>query len=99
MKTYRVKVSDPAISDLEALYDYIAGQDSAAVAEGYVARINARLARLGRLPHIGTRIDPARAGLREVGFERRIVIQFLVDDDAETVSVLGVYYGGRRPRD
>lgn len=39
--------------------------------------------------------DDARPGLRITNYRGRTVIAFSVDDDALTVSVLGVYNGGR----
>ena len=48
---------------------------------------------LRTFPHRGTRRDDIRAGLRTLGYRRRVTIAFEVADD--TVNVPGVYYGGQ----
>ena len=39
--------------------------------------------------------DDIRPGLRISNYKRRAVIAFVVDDLTNTVSILGVYYGGK----
>lgn len=44
-------------------------------------------------PNRGTRRDEIRAGLRIIGFRHQATIAF--DVEGETVSIIGIYYGGR----
>ncbi|MDZ4366104.1 MAG: type II toxin-antitoxin system RelE/ParE family toxin [Afipia sp.] len=44
-------------------------------------------------PERGTRRDDLSPGLRIVGFERRVTIAFVVEEDE--VIVLNILYGGR----
>ncbi|WP_417564474.1 hypothetical protein [Microbacterium sp.] len=44
-------------------------------------------------PFLGQARDDLRPGLRTIGFRRRVVVAFAVDDDS--IQILGVYYGGR----
>lgn len=76
-----------------ALYRFLADRASPAVAERYTTAIVAHCRSLATMPHRGTRRDEIRAGLRTVGYGRRVTIAFDVAPDA--VNILGVYYGGR----
>ena len=44
-------------------------------------------------PHRGTKRDDLRAGLRLIGFERRVTIAFSVEGD--TVVIVRIFYAGR----
>jgi toxin ParE1/3/4 len=82
-----------AQKDLLDLYDYIADRSSPARALGYINRIEKACMSLKTLPERGTRRDDLRAGLRVIGFERRVSIAFRVSSDS--VAILRILYGGR----
>ena len=50
--------------------------------------------KLARLPHRGTTHDHVLPGLRHVTFGQ-VIVWFQVDDDAQTVRVLAVFFGGQ----
>lgn len=60
---------------------------------GYLDRVEAFLRSLSFGSERGTRRDDVRPGLRTVGFERRLTVAFVVDDDS--VTVLRVFGAGR----
>ncbi len=72
-----VILSPAAQADLASLYDYIAEQASSAVALRYLDRIYKYCASFDIGAERGTRRDDLRAGLRTVGFERRVMIAFM----------------------
>lgn len=74
---------------------YIVAQGSPAAAARYTDAIIAYCEGLSTFANRGTRRDDIRAGLRITNYRRRAVIAFSIDEDAGTVAVLGVYYGGR----
>jgi toxin ParE1/3/4 len=82
-----------AQDDLLDLYDYISDHSNSTRALGYITRIEKVCMSLQRLPNRGTLREDLRPGLRVIGFERRILIAFRVDDDS--VAVLRILYGGR----
>jgi plasmid stabilization system protein ParE len=90
---YRVVFAPEARSQLEALTEYISTASSPDIAFGFVSAIIAYCEGLERHPRRGTKRDDLRSGLRTVGFRRRVTIAFDVDD--ETVTILGVFYGGQ----
>ncbi|MGA9600133.1 MAG: type II toxin-antitoxin system RelE/ParE family toxin [Methylocystis sp.] len=49
--------------------------------------------KLESFPEHGTRRDDLRPGLRTIGFRHRVTIAFAVE--AETVTIIGVFYGGQ----
>lgn len=90
---YRVRLRPEAADDLRAIYTYIRDQASPDVARRYVGRITAYLQGFDVFPERGTRRDDISPGLRIVGFERRVTIAFVVEQDE--VIVLNILYGGR----
>ncbi len=75
------------------LYFWIAGQSGYPDrAEGFVSAIVDYCDGLAGFPRVGLARDDLRPGLRTIGFRRRVVIAFAVNEDA--VEIHGVYYGG-----
>lgn len=60
---------------------------------GYLDRVEAFVRSLSFGSERGTRRDDVRPGLRTVGFERRLTVAFVVDDNS--VTVLRVFGAGR----
>lgn len=92
MRQRTVVFAPEAVDDLVILYDWIAGKAGVAVAIGYIDRNEAFCAKLDMTSMRGTARDDIRAGLRVVGFERRIAIAFAVSGD--NVQILRIFYGG-----
>ena len=92
-KRYEVVFRPLAETDLLQLYDYIADASGAAVAAGYIERIEAACSSLETFPERGTRRDDIRPGLRIIGFERRVTIVFQVLE--REVVIVRIFYGGR----
>lgn len=59
----------------------------------YVDAIESYCESLSALPCRGVQRDNIQLGLRVTHYRKRAVIAFVVD--AEQVSILGIYYGGR----
>lgn len=90
---YRVVFAPEAQEQLAALYRYIAAAASPEIAERYTSAIVNYCESLQTFPHRGTRRDDIRPALRITNYKKRAVIAF--DVDADTVSIIGVFYGGR----
>ena len=95
MKADSVVFAPEAEDNLVSIYDYIAEYGSPVVASRYTDAIVSYCESLATLPHRGTKRDDIRPGLRITNYKRRAVIAFEVDDTSRTVSILGVFYGGR----
>lgn len=93
--TYAVVLSPKASDQLMALDAYIAEAASPDIAGRYTDAILAYCQSLATFPLRGTRRDDIRPGLRVTHYRKRAVIAFSVDPAAETVSILGVFYGGQ----
>ena len=91
--THTVRFAPEVLKQLDALERYIAEAGASVAAARYVDAIVDQCAKLQNNPHRGARRDDIRTGLRTIGFRRRVTIAFEVVDD--TVTILGVYYGGR----
>lgn len=84
-----------ARADLAKLYDYIVEQSSSHDrAQGYVRRIQAACEKLKAFPEVGRLRDDLRPGVRILGFERRVVIVYMVLASGD-VEIGRVFYGGR----
>lgn len=84
--------SPEARDDLFALDDWIASEASPETAMAYIGRIEQFPAGFETAAERGTRRDDIRPGLRTIGFERRLTIAFLVENE---VTILRVLYAGR----
>ncbi len=93
--TYTVTLSAKAHGQLLALYAYIAEAASPAVAKRYTDGITGFCHSLSTFPARGTRRDDIRPGVRITNYRKRAVIAFTIDESAEEVTILGVFYGGQ----
>lgn len=93
MKRREVVLSPEVEDDLLQLYDWTADKAGAGIAVGYFERIEAFCDRLDFAAERGQSRDDIRPGLRIVGFERRVAIAFVVEDDV--VVILRVFPGGQ----
>ena len=90
---FLVVFSPEAGDDLTSLYDYIADHAGAAVALGYIERIEVQCRGLEAFPDRGGPRDDIRPGLRLIGFERRVTIAFHRQDNLVVID--RILYGGR----
>lgn len=93
MKSRAVIFSPEARNDILRMYDQIADRAGMSVALGYIERLETYCLRLDLASERGSRRDDIRAGLRIVGFERRVTIAFSVDENVATI--LRLFYGGQ----
>ncbi len=92
--TRRVVYSPRAKQQLTDLYFWIAEQSGFPDrAEDYVSAIFDFCDGLAEFPMIGLARDDLRSGLRTIGFRRRAVIVFAVQE--AMVEIHGVYFGGQ----
>jgi len=93
--SYAVSFSPEALRQIDALEDYIADSSGSTLsAERYISRLMNSCRSLGQSPYRGTAREDLGSGYRTTGFERRITILFAVI--GETVTIAGIYYGGRQ---
>jgi len=90
---HRVVFSPEALEQIAELYHYIAQAAAPAVAARYTEAIVSYCESLCTYPLRGTKRDDIRPGLRITHYKKRAVIAFSVDQ--ETVSIIGIFYGGR----
>ena len=92
--SYALVIHAEAAAELEAIYDYIADRAGPDVGWAYIDGVRQFLDALRDFPERGTiRESGAAAGLRVIGYRRRLGIAFKVGDDA--VVILGFSYAGR----
>ncbi len=90
---YRVVFSPQAEEQLARLYHYIANAATPQTALLYTENIVEYCEALELFPHRGNPRDDILPGLRVTNYRKRTAIAFMVE--AETVNVLGIYYGGQ----
>ncbi|MGN7291890.1 type II toxin-antitoxin system RelE/ParE family toxin [Rhizobium sp. SAFR-030] len=93
---HRLVFHDEAARELNDLYDYIAQRANPDIAWHYVQAIRLFLEELSDFPERGTVRTAPIAGLRIIGFRRRLGIAFIVRD--ENLIVLGIFHAGRNMR-
>lgn len=90
---YRIVFSPQAEAHLVEIHRYVSDRASPPTARRFTDAIVTHCQTLETFPHRGTTRDDIRPGLRTIGFRRRITPAFTVD--SATVTILGVFYGGR----
>jgi toxin ParE1/3/4 len=93
MKQREVVFTPEAEADLNNLFDFITARSDVQTALNYVSRIEEFCSGLDLASERGTLRDDIRTGLRIVGFERRSVIAFTVEEDR--VVILRFFSGGQ----
>lgn len=92
---YAVVFAPEAEDQLAELYRYIATQASPATAQRYTDALVSYCETFSTFPQRGVKSDDIRPGLRMTNYRGRTVIAFHVDETAQRVSILGVFYGGQ----
>lgn len=92
---YRVVFAPEAADQLEALFSYIGERSSPAVAQRYTDAIVATCEGLALFPLRGVARQDIRPGLRLTHYKGRTVIAYAVEEGTQTVSIIGVFYGGQ----
>ena len=95
MKSHGVRFTAAELDDLTGIFDFVADRAGAAIAEGFVLRLEAACLSLDIAPLRGTARDDLRPGLRTFGVERRATILFTVNEARREAVILGIFYGGR----
>ncbi|EQD26287.1 plasmid stabilization system protein [mine drainage metagenome] len=93
--SYVVVFSPEALEHLDAIERYIAESGSPVNAVRFVDTIVAFCESLTTFPQRGTQRDDLFPGLRITNFRGGAVITFVVNKVAETVAIVGVFYGGQ----
>jgi toxin ParE1/3/4 len=82
-----------AARQIDQLHGYITANASEERADEYVGRIIDYCEGLSLFPERGRARDDIFVGLRVIGFERRVMIAFVITED--TILIEGVFYGGQ----
>lgn len=94
--TAKVVFHPQAKADLLDIYRYIRDRSGPRIAKAYTDRIRDYCQGFETFPERGIRRPDLGANVRVVGFERRVSIAFLVEN--QDVVILGFYYAGRAVR-
>ena len=90
----RVVFTPRAELQVDELHRYIAERSGfEGRADGYIGRIVDYCLSFTTFPMRGTARDDILPGLRIVGFERRVMIAFVVEPDR--IVIEGIFYGGQ----
>ena len=93
MKLREVVYSPEFVEDIDKLFEIIAARSNDQTALKYISRIEEFCDSLDLASVRGTLRDDIRMGLRIVGFERRAVVAFTVEEDR--VVILRFFSGGQ----
>jgi toxin ParE1/3/4 len=93
--SYAVQFAPEVQDQLGIIEQHIVEAGLPATAARYVDAIIADCEGLATFPLRGRRRDDLMPGLRITHYRGHAVIAYLVDTDAEIVSIVGVFYGGQ----
>jgi toxin ParE1/3/4 len=89
----RVIFTPLAERQIDELHGYISATANEDRADRYIGRIVEACKALNDFPLRGSQRDDILAGLRIIGFERRVTIAFMIAGD--DVLIEGIFYGGQ----
>ncbi|MEO8683401.1 MAG: type II toxin-antitoxin system RelE/ParE family toxin [Devosia sp.] len=89
----RVDLSEKAVADLIAIYDFVAEQASDGIAARLIDDIEQRCMRLADAPQGGRSRDDLGPGLRTIAWRRRVTLFYTIQDDL--IEVRRVFYAGQ----
>ncbi|MGH7118255.1 MAG: type II toxin-antitoxin system RelE/ParE family toxin [Acetobacteraceae bacterium] len=93
--SYTVRFAPEVQDQLAAIERHIAEAGSPVAAVRYVDAIITYCEGLVTFPQRGRKRDDLVPGLRITNYRGSAVIAFVVDTEAELVSIVGVFYGGQ----
>ncbi|MEA5447142.1 type II toxin-antitoxin system RelE/ParE family toxin [Leptolyngbya sp. CCNP1308] len=67
-------LTQPAIQDIEAIADYIAGQTGLQQAERFLSKLDAKFARITQFPNLGRPRDKILLELRSLSMENYLIL-------------------------
>lgn len=85
------RITPRASQDIEAIADYLAAQSGMAMAETFLADVDAMLGRIAQFPQIGRKRDELYPGLRSLPYRQYLVFYRLLDDAVEVFRVVNGY--------
>lgn len=88
-----VRFAEPALRDLQAIFDFIVPLAGERIARDHVAKLYAYCLGFETFPERGVRREDLRPGLRIVGYRRQATIAFAIVDGV--VTILRVFHRGR----
>lgn len=93
--SYTVAFAPEALAQLDALEDYISKTESPVVAARFIDNIISYCDSLSVFPLRGKCRNDQLPALRITHYRHTTAIAFRVAAETETVSILGVFYGGQ----
>jgi plasmid stabilization system protein ParE len=95
MKRHSVVFALGMSEDLNELEDYIALESTEEIAALYIDTLIEECESLEFAPFRGTRRPELRPNMRIIGFKHAVSIVFRIEEQQNTVVILGVSYRGR----
>ncbi len=84
-------LTQPAIQDIEAIADYIAGQTGLQQAERFLSKLDAKFARLTQFPNLGRPRDEILPELRSLSMESCLILHTATESRVDTLRVISGY--------
>lgn len=104
--TFEIVRSRNSIKDLDLIFDHLVESyirlgetpaDAAELAANRIGTIRADMNAIARAPHQGTLLDHMAVGLRSIT-KNKAIFYFDVDDTAQIVSILAIFFSGQDHR-
>ncbi|NJK63628.1 MAG: type II toxin-antitoxin system RelE/ParE family toxin [Synechococcaceae cyanobacterium SM2_3_1] len=96
MKSYDVSLTPDAVQDLMDIYLWIAEKSGLPeVALSYIESLRRQCQTLETAPYRGRLREDIRPDLRIVPLADNAVAAFQIDETAQSVLILNIFYGGR----
>jgi len=84
-------LTQPAIQDIEAIADYIAGQTGLQQAERFLSKLDAKFARITQVPNLGRPRDEILPELRSLSMENYLILYTATESKVDILRVVSGY--------
>ncbi|MBD2230841.1 type II toxin-antitoxin system RelE/ParE family toxin [Phormidium tenue] len=84
-------LTQPAIQDIEAIADYIAGQTGLQQAERFLSKLDAKFVRITQFPNLGRPRDEILPELRSLSMESYLILYTSTESRVDILRVVSGY--------
>jgi toxin ParE1/3/4 len=89
--TAQFRLTQPAITDIEEIADYIAHQSGLKKSEDFLSRLESKFSNIVAFPQIGRKRDKILLGMRSISMDSYLIFYVLLGEDIEILRVVSGY--------
>ncbi len=89
--TPQVRLTEPAIRDIEQIADYIACESGLAQADRFLTRLDAKFAKIAQFSNLGRQRSEVLPGLRSLPMDQYLILYIPANQGVDILRVVSGY--------